>query len=146
MASFEDYFKESMASFPGGGLPIPSTGFETAQKALETVGSMVGALAALGPGATVASVSTYTGITLAGATVGVAAAVMGAVYVGWVIGACIYACGKMGIDSKEFRNFYRAFQRLYSYNPGSSNLAYLHSTIAKGGRGNAHLLGLAATA
>jgi hypothetical protein len=142
MANFGDYFKESMASFPLGGLPVPATGFETATKAAETIGLLAAALGTLGPGATVASLAGASGIAIVGAGAAVAGAMLATVYVGWCIGACIYACGRLGLDSGVFRDF----QRLYSYKPGSSNLAYVHSMIAKGGRGNAQLLSLAATA
>lgn len=73
------------------GLPVPSTLFDTYQTAIATASTLVGTLATLGKGATMAE--------LIGATVGleklaVAASIGAAAYTGAVIGSIAIASGR----------------------------------------------------
>lgn len=80
------------------GLPVPSTLFDTYNTALSTASTMVGTLATLGKGATMAE--------LVGATVGleklaVAASIGASAYTGAAIGSIAVAAGRsLGCGSR----------------------------------------------
>lgn len=85
---FRKYFNENMQDL---GLPVPSTLFDTYQKAVETAALMAGPLATLGKGATMGE--------LIGATVGleklaVVASLSAVAYTGAVIGSIAVATGR----------------------------------------------------
>jgi len=85
---FKKYFEENMKDL---GLPVPSSLFDTYQAAIATASTLVGTLATLGKGATMAE--------LIGATVGleklmVAASIGAAAYTGAVIGSIAVAAGR----------------------------------------------------
>jgi hypothetical protein len=103
--TFEDYFKESMKSV---GCPVPPTTFTTITTATAMVNAMIGAVAKLGAGATLAELWVSVGIAGAGKAgaaaaaveIGVAAgAITAAAYVGACIGALLYATQmSLGLD------------------------------------------------
>ena len=85
---FKKYFNENMEAL---GLSVPSSLFETSQKAIATASLILGALQQLGKGATMAEI--------AGATVGldkllVLGAISASGYVGAVIGSIAIATGR----------------------------------------------------
>lgn len=92
---FKKYFMENMEQL---GLPVPASPFDTYQTAIATAATLVGTLATLGKGATMAE--------LIGATVGieklaVAASIGAAAYTGAVIGSIAVAGGRvMGCGSR----------------------------------------------
>jgi len=131
---FRKYFKQNMEAL---GLPVPSTLFDSYQTAIATASTLVGTLATLGKGATMAE--------LLGATVGleklmIAASIGAAAYTGAVIGSIAVASGRSlgcgsqisdmfvfvhqnGLEFKGWRSFYtqnrgvidenRAFRRSF---------------------------------
>lgn len=87
-SNFNKYFTENMREL---NLPVPSSLFDTYQTAVATATTLVGTLATLGKGATMAE--------LIGATVGleklaVAASIGAAAYTGAVIGSIAVAIGR----------------------------------------------------
>lgn len=102
---FKKYFNENMQDL---GLPVPSTLFDTYNTALSTASTMVGTLATLGKGATMAE--------LVGATVGleklaVAASIGASAYTGAAIGSIAVAAGRsLGCGSRMSDLFVMARQ------------------------------------
>lgn len=102
---FKKYFNENMEEL---GLPVPSSLFDTYQTAVATVTTLVGTLATLGKGATMAE--------LIGATVGleklaVAASIGAAAYTGAVIGSIAVASGRsLGCGSRISDMFVFTYQ------------------------------------
>ena len=118
---FKKYFDENMKAL---GAPVPTTLFDSFEKAIGTASILVGTLHTLGKGATVAE--------LVGTTVGVeklmvAGAFGAAAYVGMIIGSIAVASGRsLGCGSRiadmfvflEQNNLkFNGWNAFYSHNP-----------------------------
>lgn len=86
---FKKYFKENIEAL---GLPVPSTLFDTYQTAIATASTLVGTLATLGKGATMAE---FIGATVGLEKLAVAASIGAAAYTGAVIGSIAIASGRL---------------------------------------------------
>lgn len=101
---FKKYFTQNMKSL---GLPVPTSLFDTYQAAIATATTLLGTLATLGKGATMAEII--------GATVGleklaIAASIGASAYVGAVIGSIAVASGRSiscGTSISDFFTFVR---------------------------------------
>lgn len=135
---FKKYFTENMQAL---GLPVPSTLFDTYQTAIGTASTLVGTLATLGKGATMAE--------LVGATVGleklaVAASLGAAAYTGAVIGSIAVASGRSLGCGSRISDLFSWTQQNNMYFDGLASFYTNHPQVLNEGHGFRGSFGLQA--